>query len=62
MKVEVINSFIDKYDHTTEYMPGQTLDLADADRCDDLVNRGLVKVIAVDEKPKPKKTARKAAE
>lgn len=62
MKVEVLVSFIDKNDHVTEFKVGQTIDISDNDRCEDLVSRGLVKCIAVDDKPKPKKTARKAAE
>lgn len=60
MKVEVLASFIDKNDHVTELKVGQQIDISDAERCEDLISRGLVKEIAV-EKPKPKKTARKAA-
>lgn len=61
MKVEVLVSFIDKIDHITEHKVGQQIDITEKERCDELIDRGLVKLIAVAQ-PKPKKTARKAAD
>lgn len=56
MKITVLNSFIDKVDHKTEYIVGQVLEMTDAERVKDLVDRGLVKAEA--EKPVAKKVAK----
>mgnify|MGYP003295534594 CR=1 FL=1 len=58
MKVEVKSSFIDKTDHVTELRVGQVIDIGDAERVADLVERGLVKKLE-EEKPKPKTKATK---
>ena len=58
MKVEVKYSFIDKTDHVTELTVGQIIDIDNAERVADLVDRGLVKKLEED-KPKPKTKATK---
>lgn len=58
MKVEVRSSFIDKTDHVTEYAVGQIIDIDNAERVADLVERGLVKKFE-EAKPKPRTKATK---
>lgn len=43
MKVKVLNTFRDKYDHVTMHNSGTILEVNDEARVKDLISRGLVK-------------------
>lgn len=51
----VIANFIDKYDHTTLYNPGDKLKWDDTERVNDCVNRGLVQIVEKAKKATTKK-------
>ena len=42
MNVKVLSKFVDKYDFSKEYKPGDVIDNFDEARITDLVSRGLV--------------------
>lgn len=44
VKVKVLHIFRDKFDHVTVYQAGKTYEF-DAERAEDLVSRGLAKLI-----------------
>ena len=62
MKVEVINTFLDKTNTSVAFLPGQILDWDDQSRITDCVNRGLIKILPEvgAEAPKPKKATKNA--
>ena len=61
MRVEVINTFLDKYDTSIAHKPGQVLEWDDQSRITDCVKRGLIKVLPeVQTETKPKKKTTKA--
>lgn len=53
MKLKVVKPFLDKNDHKTKYAPGAVLTMDDAERIEDLLDRGLCVVVSIksDEKP-----------